>query len=230
MKWRGPFGQGSASGKLGALVASRNRGGQYLRARTTPVNPSTIFQQAVRNALRSLVSLWTSTLTQTQRDGWETYAGNVTVTDTLGDQRTRTGQNWFIGNNTPRIQASLVTVEDAPTIFNQGDTGDATFDLLSSTSGSLTLGTVPDGWNNSTSGMTLLFYVSRPINNSRNFLKLPTQFVGSLSNVAVAPPAGATFTIPFPASGSDVQVAWFYRIAREDGRLSGPFRNSTAGF
>jgi hypothetical protein len=230
MKWRGPFGQGSASGKLGALVASRNRGGQYLRSRVTPVNPSTTFQQAVRNALRSLVSLWTSTLTDEQRNGWETYGSNVTVTDSLGDARTRTGQNWFIGNNTPRLQSGIARVDDAPNVFNQGDTGDAVFDMTSDTAGSLTLGTAPDGWSDSTNSQTLMLYISRPINASRNFLKLPTQLVGTLSNVAVSPPAGGAFTLPFPNSGADVKVAFYYRIAREDGRLSGPFRGASAGF
>jgi hypothetical protein len=230
MKWRGPFGQGSASGKLGALVASRNRGGQYLRARTTPINPSTIYQQDVRNSLRTLVAIWQNDITQVQRDAWDTYADNVTVTDTLGDQRNRTGQNWFVGVNTPRLQAGLDRIDDAPTVYNQGDTGIAVFDLSSTTAGSLSLGTPPIGWTDTTQTQTLLLYISAPFSDSRGFLKVPTRLAGTLSNQGVTAPVGGTFTLPTPAAGSNNQVAWFYRIAREDGRLSGPFRNSTQGF
>jgi hypothetical protein len=229
MKWRGPFGQGSASGKLGALVASRNRGGQYLRARVTPVNPSTSFQQAVRNFFRTLVNLWQGTLTQVQRDAWETYAGNVTVTDTLGDQRNRTGQNWYIGNNTVRLQVGLARVDAAPTSYDTGDTGIAQMTLTSTTAGSLTLGTPPVGWTTGTGtagSETLCLYVSDAFSDSRNFLKVPMRLAGTLTS----PNTVGSFTLPSPIAGSNNQCAWQYRIARSDGRLSGPFRNSSAGF
>lgn len=227
MKWRGPFGQGSASGKLGALVASRNRGGQYLRARVTPVNPGSIFQQAVRNALRTLVSLWQGSLTDVQRASWTTYANNVTVTDTLGDQRNRTGQNWYVGNNTARIQADLARVDDAPINYELGDTGAASFSLSSTTVGTLTLNILPTGWAASTAGEdSLLLYISDAFPASRNFFKGPYRLAGTLES----PNSVGSFTLPSPVEGAQNQLQYQYRIARGDGRLSGPFVNATSGF
>jgi hypothetical protein len=229
MKWRGPFGQGSASGKLGALVASRNRGGQYLRARVTPVNPSTSFQQAVRNAFRTLVSLWQTGITQVQRDAWTTYGDNVTVTDTLGDQRNRTGQNWYIGNNTARLQASLARIDAAPTVYDTGDTGAGSMVLTSTTAGSLTLSTAPTGWTSGTGtagAHALLLYISAPFADSRDFLKVPTLFAGKLTSPATT----GSFTLPTPIAGTNNQAVMVFRIARGDGRLSGKFTNSMQGF
>ncbi|GAI27992.1 unnamed protein product, partial [marine sediment metagenome] len=45
-----------ARGSIGGQVHSKNRFGSYIRARTTPVNPQTNRQDAVRVAVSSLSS------------------------------------------------------------------------------------------------------------------------------------------------------------------------------
>lgn len=223
MKWRGPFGQGAASGALGALVASHNRGGQYLRARVTPVNSNTEQQQGVRNSLRTLVNLWNSTLTQEQRDAWDTYGTNVPVLDRLGDSRKLTGQNWFVAVNTVRMQAGLAQALDAPTTFDTGDTGTATIEMGTDTIGTLTLDNVPTGWTDTTNQQQLALYISRPFSASRSFFKGPFQYAGTHP----ASTSTFTFTSPFPITGVNNTAAFQYRILRADGRMSGLFAGRT---
>lgn len=65
------------SGSIGATVHSHNRFGQYIRARSVPVNPNTARQVIARNAARSIMIAWQNTLTQDQRDAWNVYAANL---------------------------------------------------------------------------------------------------------------------------------------------------------
>ncbi len=64
---------GTQSGCLGNIVVSRNRAGQYLRARVSPLNPQTPAQQNRRSALASIASAWRG-LTSTGRAAWDAYA------------------------------------------------------------------------------------------------------------------------------------------------------------
>ncbi len=61
------------SGSLGNVVTSRNRAGQYQRARVSPLNPQSPAQQNRRSALASIASAWRG-LTSTARAAWEGYA------------------------------------------------------------------------------------------------------------------------------------------------------------
>lgn len=63
-----------ASGALAGLVFSHNRGGAYIRQRVIPVNPSSSFQQAVRNFMLVCAGAWNNVLTVQQRAGWTWYA------------------------------------------------------------------------------------------------------------------------------------------------------------
>jgi len=56
------------SGSLGNLTYSHNLGGQYIRARSIPVNPNTERQGQVRSFLANWASNWTNLLIQVQRD------------------------------------------------------------------------------------------------------------------------------------------------------------------
>lgn len=238
MKWRGPFGGGAASGAAGAVVASRARGTQYLRARVVPVNTATTFRQAVRNAVKTLTSLWQS-LTEEQRGAWRNYALNVPRVNSLGDSFTASGINWFVGNNTPRVQAGLAAVLDGPIIFDRGNPDWSTVlpaptILTDGTSGTLTLAADITGCNG-TNG-ALIAFISRPYSPGI------TSFYGSSQLTATFPsnssgniPAGAhTFQSAFVASGvstSDTgnQMQMTLRLDRGDGRLSSKFQAAVIG-
>ena len=87
-----------ARGSIGGQVHSKNRFGNYIRARTTPVNPQSTRQNFVRNIVQYLSQRWSNTLTQLQRDGWEVYAAAITRANKLGAQIKLTGFNHYINS------------------------------------------------------------------------------------------------------------------------------------
>ena len=76
MLFQGPL-ISAASGSLGGLTASHNAGGNYLRARVVPTDPQSPRQVSLRQIVGTLSNRWVNTLSQLQRDAWETYAQNV---------------------------------------------------------------------------------------------------------------------------------------------------------
>ena len=229
MLWRGPFGQGAASGKLGALVASHNKGGQYLRARTTPTNPNTVQQQAVRNAVRTLGPRWVETLNEDQQGAWETYAANVTLPNRLGDQMHVSGLSMYIRSNVSRLQAGLDIVDDAPVIYDLGAApaiGAISIGAneLAGATGTITLAG-ENAWA-ADADNALLVYVSRPQNPTKIFFKGPYRLAGEATQVGTT--SDYTFGMPFETNGSNNQNFFTMRVAYADGRLSGA--TSTSAF
>jgi len=83
-----------ASGKLGGQVFSKNRGGSYVRTKTTPSNPQTVAQMAIRGVFASISSAW-SGLTQGNRDSFNNFVGDYARTDIFGDARNPSGKSLF---------------------------------------------------------------------------------------------------------------------------------------
>lgn len=77
-------------GKSGGSVFSKNKGGSYTKNFVVPSNPATVAQQAVRALFGSIASLWRS-LTQPQRNGWNSKAPSFPYTDVFGDTKTLSG-------------------------------------------------------------------------------------------------------------------------------------------
>ncbi|MGH7605592.1 MAG: hypothetical protein ACRENK_16555 [Gemmatimonadaceae bacterium] len=223
---------GAASGKLGALVASHNKGGQYMRARVVPSGKvPTPFQSVVRNAVAGLVPVWTGELTDAQRTAWNVYAINVPGRNALGDPIQLSGQNWYIGSNTLRIQAGLPRVDDAPVIYNRGDvpwapevlafTDDTGTISLNYAAGSLTGGDA-----------SIVLFQGKPFSNGRS------KYYGSFRVVNVFNETdGSTATLagwggpnPFPApSGTTNQECLQLVLLRPDGRYTSPSRITFQG-
>lgn len=217
MLWRGPFGGGAAAGAQGSTVASHNRFGQYLRARTTPTNPATSQQQAVRNAVKNLTSAYQNTLTTNQRTAWQTYANNVTTLNRLGDGVNMTALNAYSRSNTSRQQASQTTINDAPVTFDLGSFTTPTITLgAASFNGTVTF-SATDPWVTGTSSSSgMLIYASRQQAPSINFFKGPYRFAAKVNSTT----GSATFTLPFIAGPSTNKTFFQIRTAFTDGRLS----------
>lgn len=166
----------AASGSTGGLVASRNKGGNYFRGRTIPTNPNTDLQQAQRSALGSLANQWGSVLTEEQRESWITYAKNVARTNTLGDAIKLSGTQMYIRSNTPRIQAGLAVVQNAPTDFNIGETPIISEFTVTVLDGLVLNAAVPTG--TLVTDQALLF-LGIPQGAGRSFFRGPYRFAGT---------------------------------------------------
>lgn len=222
----------SGSGSIGGVTLSRNRGGMYLRGRSVPVNPNTPQQQAVRSATAQLSSLWGNFLTPAQRAGWDLYAENVELPNSLGDPRNVGGLAMYNRANVSRIAsgiAGLTRVDDAPIIFDLGDVGPLTVIDATAATNIVSIGfTDTDLWVDE-SGSALLVYTSRANNASINFFKGPYRFAGAVEGDDTVPPTTpAAITAAFNIDVGN-RVFVFARVSRADGRLSTPFRGTGVG-
>jgi hypothetical protein len=211
------------SGSLGGITGSHNAGGMYLRARTIPTDPGTVFQTVIRNALSLLTARWANDLTAAQREAWDIYGSNVPITNRLGDPTNISGISHFTRANVPRIQAALPIVDDGPTTFTLAPqegvlyTGSEATQLISAS--------YLDGrtWA-SEDDAAMLLYTSRPQNPSINFFKGPYRLGTAILGDSTTPPlTPQTFTSPFPFVDGH-RVFMSARMTRADGRLSAPFR------
>ena len=100
--------------KLNGSVFSKNKAGAYIRTKVTPVNPQSVSQQNVRNALSTNSQAWRG-LTEDQRQGWNNAAPNFPYTDIFGNIKQLSGFQLFVklNNNLANIASGAIT--DAPT-------------------------------------------------------------------------------------------------------------------
>lgn len=208
------------SGSVGGLTFSHNKGGLYTRSRAIPTNPNTAPQTAARNAMASLVALWTETLTQAERDGWATYALNTPVVNVFGDSKNITGQQMYIRSNQPRVRSGATRIDSAPTIFDLGTFTTPTFVVSAASPSDLVITfTAGDSWVGANDAH-LIVLISRGQNQSINFFKSPFQFADNIDGSASSPPPSpTTITSPFVyVIGQKVFAS--IRASQADGRLS----------
>ncbi len=213
------------SGSLGGMVGSHNRGGLYLRARTVPVNPQSAFQQAVRNFMSTLVVAWSQTLTALQREGWQTYADNVEITDPLGDKRKATALDWYVGCNVPRLQVGGTRVDAPPTVFTLATLTPVVITSITATTRVLVMTfTNTDLWAATTGGF-LGIYISPPQSPGITFYKGPYRFLDKIVGSTGTPPTSPFTSVagPFPMAAGQ-NVFFQFRALNADGRYSSPFR------
>jgi hypothetical protein len=100
-------------GKIGGHVASKNRGGAYLRTKVTPVNPQTSFQNTARNRVTTLSQAWRG-LTATQQAAWNSAVSNWQKTDIFGDLKSPSGINLYVRLNANLSQIGVAAIATPP--------------------------------------------------------------------------------------------------------------------
>ncbi len=217
-----------ARGSIGGQVFSKNRNGNYIRARTTPVNPRSTRQNKIRSVVQFLAPYWSGTLTQLQRDAWEVYAAAITRANKLGAQIKLTGYNMFIRTNTPLLQSNKTIVPAAPTLLTLPPadplfacTVDETAQQISVAYNDTLAWTKQDGGH-------LIVSMSIPKAAGNAFIGGPMRVAAVIDGIdpgGVASPQ--VMAVPFPvAQGQEVVCS--ARIAENDGRLSDVFRSQSS--
>lgn len=223
----------AASGKVRGLVASHNRGGSYFRGKTIPVNPRTAAQVAQRTRLLSTVTRFRSTLTPTQRAGWNTFAINATRVDRLGNTIKLSGQQWYNAMNTQRLMAATATqagsvvfatfTDAAPTVFADAQLSPITGTVYAGAATMAVSWSNADEWNVTTSpGGTgaLMVYASRTQNPARNFFRGPYRFAGIVTSTLSGGSGGITLPAGFTTGGIGTAQFFYVRAINGDGRYS----------
>ena len=181
--------------------------------------------------MTSLVTDWNSTLTDAQRTAWDLYGASVGVVNPVGDTVYRSGQNWFVGNNVPVLQAiaklgmaGVAQSNDAPVIFDRGTFTTPAF-VISAAAGITAAYTAADAWANE-DGAALLCYQGAPKNPGAKFFKGPWRLVGHVEGDSVSPPSGVLSISAANCATRGYNVAagqnfcLAFSVVRADGRLS----------
>lgn len=110
-----------ARGSVAGLVFTKNRFGQILRQKVSPVQPRSIRQAAARAALQYLATRWANSLSDAQRAAWIALANANPVTNAFGDSITLTGMQYYVRVNRNLGKVGEAYDDDAPA--NQDVTG-----------------------------------------------------------------------------------------------------------
>lgn len=88
-----------ARGKLAGTVASKNKGGNYLRTKAIPINPKTTYQSIQRGLLSDLSKAYQTTLTPAQQAAWTNYGRSTNAKNVFGSALILSGIAAFIKVN-----------------------------------------------------------------------------------------------------------------------------------
>lgn len=125
------------SGSVAGQTFSRNKGGQYIRARAVPIISTTSFALAAKTRLADVSQDWQG-LTAAQRQAFQQWADANPVINALGKPITLSGAQACIGLNTrllsigsPKIFTPPIVPAPDPliTLVQSCDIGTGTFDL-----------------------------------------------------------------------------------------------------
>ncbi len=212
MKFSSPV-YSQASGSIAGLTYSRNRGGNYTRARVTPSNPQTAAQMVARGATSAVSTAW-SGLTGDQRNAWELYAASVPLVDRLGAQIQVSGINMFVRSNVPRVVAGLGVVSDGPVDLTLGETPTLDTPLVDV---STQLASCNANVTGGGAGDFALLSITRPVSPSRTPAHEPTHYIGADEYAAGV--IALSFDCFFPY-GLGMGFRLWVRNSFGDGRLS----------
>ena len=212
------------SGSVAGNTFARNRYGNYIRAKTKPINPRTALQTKIREAIQDLTARWSQTLTANQRTAWNLYADSVNMKNRLGEVVKLSGFNHYKRSNVQSLRAGLATIDDGPTTFELPETDTLFAVTISEATQQMTV-TFDDtlDWCKE-DGARLFLEQGKPQNPQINFFDGPWKYAGVLSGSSGAPIASPQVA-PVVFAVAQGQRVWIYaRILRADGRLSEVFR------
>jgi len=211
------------SGSIAGDTHARNRSGNYIRARTKPVNPNTAKQVLVRAVMATLTTRWSQTLSAAQRTAWNLYAASVSMQNKLGEAINLSGFNHYIRSNAWFARLGRTLVDDGPVIFELPEQDPLMSVSCSEATQQVTMtfdDTLP--WCSEDDAM-LVILQSQGQNPQCNFFNGP--WTGRSAKVGAS---GVPVTSPMDYASitvlSENQRFWSkFRILRADGRLSAPF-------
>jgi len=215
------------SGSIAGNTFARNRFGNYVRARTKPINPNTAKQILVRSVIADLSARWAQTLSAGQRAAWNLYADSVAMKNKLGETVYLSGYNHYMRSNAWFARMGRTLVDDGPVVFELPEQ-DATMSISVSEATQTVTCTFDDTkpWCSEDDAM-LVILQSQGQNPQRNFFNGPwtgrSAKVGASGVPVTSPQDYASITVV-----SELQRVFVkFRILRADGRLSEAFVAST---
>ena len=167
--------------KLGGHVFSKNRGGNYIRMKVTPVNPRTAFQSTVRARFAQYSSNWRG-LTVAQQQAWQGAVTSYQKSNIFGDLHSPSGLNLYQRLN-QNLLSSGGTAINTPAA-NKGVLV-VTAGVLTYTSGTPALSLAYSA--NIPAATRVKIFATPPLSAGINFVKSQFRLISTLAPAAVSP-------------------------------------------
>lgn len=87
------------SGSIGGVTFARVHSAKACRTWRAPVNKRRTNQNTLRQLIARFSHYWSASLTQAERDAWDTYAPSCIFTNALGENYDISGFNMFVRNS-----------------------------------------------------------------------------------------------------------------------------------
>jgi len=168
-------------GKIGGHVASKNRGGAYLRTKVTPANGQTTFQNAVRATFTDLAQGWRG-LTEAQRQAWNAAVTDFSRTNIFGDLINPSGINLYqrLNNNLLSIGEAAISVPPLP-----ASVGACVITSATNAIGGATMTLVFDG--PVPADTTVKIFATAPMSAGKSFVKSEYRQIGTMPAAEASP-------------------------------------------
>lgn len=219
-----PILTGEARGSQGGTTASRNRYGQYLRARVVPVQPNTFPQAGARARFAGATERW-RTLTDAERTAWESYAAATPVVNKLGQVVYLTGHAMYVQTQAMRRQVQGLSYEDAaPTTPGRRDLSVAALTIDTSDQSMSFVFDDTASWVD-VDATALKVHVGRPQSAGVNYFRGPYRYHGAvLGNTGTPPTSPAALPdYDFQALSTEAHIFFFAQLVDEANKLSNLF-------
>lgn len=197
-------------GKTGAVVFSRNRFGNIIRRKTSPVQPNSVLQNAQRSFFSFLSTHFKESSTSTERQAWSDWGANSPISNTLGQVYHPTGINSFLRPNTLLKLTGGSLQANPPAMFGQARSLiliPAGF-VISEAAQTISISASADvnGWAPNLPGDELIIFMGAPQNPSVSFFKSPYRYAGHMQGNVV--PLIFPQTVPCPFYAQEDQKVW----------------------
>ena len=195
---------GALRGSISNNVFSHNTYGDYVRNRTTPVNPNTPAQAAVRLKFSENSGDFSNLLTPIQQQEWSDFAVSFPRTDSLGNTYILSGIAMFNSINQILRQYNLSVLTTPP--LNLSVEKLLTVTTTFTVAAGLDFAFTPTPMGADT---RMVFFMTSPLSGGIKFVKNRYRFVG-VSSAAEASPIDLTgsYTTKFGAPVAGNRIGW----------------------
>lgn len=210
------------TGKVGGVVAARNRAGQYTRAYVIPVDTITTAKTNSQARLGSANTAWLS-LSDALRIGWASYAATLARTTKPGFSYALTGRNCFIAQYCFRSQCGAIVPTTPPSLPGRASICSAVTAGMELFTTTLRINTLPPDYDRFTLQDVLGVWISAssfpPTVNHwyRNWVFVQ----GFIGNDMTPPDLPFDITLPFTILSGD-RLAIRFRHSDNLGRIGSP--------
>jgi len=165
------------SGKLGGHVFATNRGGAYMRTKTSPINPQTSYQTAQRAMFAGISAAWGG-LSDANRKSFRDAVASFATTNVFGDLKNPTGKALYqrLNINLENTGQSQLTVAPMPAAVTAADVTSAT-----GAAGTPAFAIAHAG---ATTGDKVIVYATDKVSNGTKFVKNKLRQIGTYAGQA----------------------------------------------